>query len=449
MNRILLALGLAAVFLLYACGESHLAEETSPIRTFVVVVPEKYTGDLENYPLQSSVFLDQNQTVKMYLGAIKDGVQSFGDEASSYFKGTLWNIDGIEFTSSNFRYTFKEAGRKEGFLRLVDYWNDTILHEFEILVNEPHHISIVFPYDGYNQANPVNIESIPLRWNLTGIDEWEDASCEIFASSNSDSLWVEPLTTVDCTSEVYLRGSLVGGDLVYTADSSFSFYWGVKATIYSEYTGPVAAYSPIARFSTKILDTLSRVKIPFTYRSYYDFESPKTEVTLIASNGDTLNTFSSQDVYDIFVAKVEPQSNLKIKIQSINRSDYAPESLIVDIPPNTVVDLDAIILQDKIKPQVAPYKNDSISLFSPISFYVYDDGSGIDEKSLAVVVDRDTVSHKFKSPLLSFSSPCINNCKIQILGYDGARNSLPNVYWNMVTIDGKTSLQGPFVNGGN
>ena len=304
VNKILFVLYLLASLLFIACGESHLAEAQEPLRSFAVIVPEKYAGNIDNYPIQSQIYIEQNQTLKFYLATIKDGIQNFGEDAYPYFKNVLWDIDGDNSNLPTIKHSFKRTGLVTGSLRLVDLWDDTTTHQFEFLVNTPQTISIDFPYDGYNQVNPLNNQSLPLRWSITGIDPWEQASCEIFASREKKEVWNSPIAKVDCFDKVTLRGSLVGIDLAETYDSSFSFYWAVKSTVSSLYASPVNDSTNIARFSTKILDTLSQIQISFRYLHYHASEIPKTKISVIAFNGDTLSTqysFKKQDSYFLFL----------------------------------------------------------------------------------------------------------------------------------------------------
>ncbi len=449
MNKILLALGLLISILLCSCGDSHLAKEAPLYKPFVVIVPEKYSGNLESFPVLSSIYVEKDQAFKMYLGLIHGDKQYFGDEASVFLKKILWDIDGEKTSSPSFKYTFDEAGQKKASLTIVDLWNDTVHQEFNFFVNAPNSIAIDFPSNGYNQVNPANNQSLPLRWIMSGIDDWESAECEVFVNSQLDSLWVKPFAQLDCFDELSIYGTLLGSRVIYARDSSFTFYWAVRATIQSEFAGTSYDTTEIAKFSTKILGTVSTIKIPFVYDKYRDFEISQTEISLIAANGDTLSKTVENFSNSIVIRKILPQSGVKIFVRSLNRSDYAPESLMVDIPENTVLELPPIHLKDKIKPQVAFHQIVS-SKSKIIEFNVYDDGSGLNEDKLFVVINEDTVSYDFTIPTLQITlQDCSRGCKVNIYGEDYAGNSLPSIFWNIRNVSTVYDIKGPFISEGN
>ena len=299
------AFALLLSVLLCSCGDSHLAKETTPYRPFVVIVPDRYSGDLEQIPILSAIYAEKNQSLKMYVGLIGGDKQYFGDDASIFLKNILWDIDGKKINLPSFKYTLERSGQIKGSLRIVDLWDDTVHQEFDFFVNEPNAIAIDFPYDGYNQVHPLNLQSLPLRWTVSGIDPWETATCDIFAYTQKDSLWDHPIVTVDCFDKASISGSLVGSDLVLTRDSSFTFYWAVRAAFHSEYS--VTTYDT-TEIATKTLDSLSTIKIPFTYDNLLYNEVPRTQVSIIAANGDTLSSANFFDLEQTVVKKMHAQS---------------------------------------------------------------------------------------------------------------------------------------------
>lgn len=445
MNKVLLALGLLVSILLCSCGDSHLANEANLYRSFVVIVPEKYSGNLESVPLQNAIYVEKGQTFKMYLGLIHGNAQYFGNDALVYVKNVLWDIDGKKVNQANFKYTFESAGQKHASIQIVDLWDDTVHKDIDFYVNAPNDIAIDFPYDGYNQVNPANTESLPLRWSLSGIDDWETADCEIYVSPQPDNIFENTIAHVDCFDEVSIHGTLLGSKIIYAQDSSFTFYWAVRATINSEFVGTTYDTTEIARFSTKVLDTLSTVKFSYEYDRYMYNEITNTQISFIAANGDTLASFIENFDGNVIEQKIRPQSEVKIVVKSLNRSDYAPESLMVDIPEGTVLDLGEIHLKDVIAPQID--FSDIINKQSKlVEFHLYDDGTGINQNNLSVYINGDKVESAYIEPNLQFTLPdCSKECKVYISAKDYVDNSLPPVYWTIRNVSTVYDVKGPFL----
>ena len=322
---------------------------------------------------------------------------------------------------------------------------------FKIYVNTPNAISLEFPYNGYNQADPSEDQALPLRWNVSGIDPWETARCEVYLSYDPDSVWVSPLGAIDCNSEGSLMGSLVedfdtvAQEEIDLYDSSFTLYWGTKMLVTSESGRQYRDSTEIFHFSTKILNETSTIKIPLIYDRYRDNSILQTVAYLIANNGDTLETLSGDRISNTMVAKVEPQLGLKILVKESYRKEYASESLIVDVPAYTVLTTDTIVLKDNVSPQIAAY-HDTIGVAEDVEFLLFDDGSGINESRLSVIVDFDTIQPNYSNPVLSFHTRCFGRCKIEFLGEDNARNKFPDVHWYIENTSSYRVITGPFPN---
>lgn len=453
MNKFQYILLCALAFLLGSCGDDHLVDKNTPkLSQYVYVAPDGFNGEVSKYyqPVDE-LYVEQGQSVKFFAG-FSSGYGIFTDESlQRYYNGLLWKIGDNSFNLNSFRYTFLTSGEFDGSLETTDYYGDTLRSTFKVYVNAPNSITLDFPYNGYNQADPSDDQALPLRWSVTGIDPWETATCHVFISYNPDSVWNSPLGSTDCNSEAILRGSLVESydsllqQAISLYDSSFTLYWGIKMRVKSESGREYRDSTDIFHFSTRILNKTSTLKIPIVYERYRDNSILQTVAYLISSNGDTLETLTNSDRSNTLVAKVEPQIGLKVLLTEQYRKEYASESLIVDIPAYTVLTLDTIVLKDVIPPQISTFR-DTVSRSDYIYFFLYDDGSGINANQLQVVVDFDTMQVDYQSPYLSFYTRCPSKCKVEISGEDYARNKLPNVHW---FIENKYSYQyisGPFPN---
>ena len=453
MNKFLYILLCTLPLLLASCGDEHLVDKNySKLSQYVYVAPDGFNGEVSKYyePIEE-LYVEQGQSVKFFAG-YSNGHGVFTDETlQRYYNGLLWKIGDNAFNLNSFRYTFNTSGEFDCSLETTDLFGDTLRNNFKVYVNAPNSISLDFPYNGYNQAEPSDDQNLPLRWSVTGIDPWESARCQVFISYDQDSVWESPLGTTDCKSEATLRGSLVESydsllqQAISLYDSSFTLYWGIKMRVRSESGREYRDSTDIFHFSTKILNKTSTLKIPVVYERYRDNSILQTVVYLIANNGDTLQTITNSDRSNTLVAKVEPQIGLKVLLTENYRKEYTSESLIVDIPAYTELTLDTIVLKDVIPPQISAYR-DSIRFSDNIYFFLYDDGSGINVNQLKVLVDFDTMQVNYQAPYLSFYTRCPNKCKIEISGEDYARNRLPNVYWFIENKYTYQYISGPFPN---
>ena len=445
MNKFL-STSLAALFLVLAgCGDEHLVDnEANVLKQYVFAGPDGFNGNISNYydPVDE-LYVEQGQSLKFYAG-FSTGALIYTDETlQPYYSGLLWRIGENTFNLNSFRYTFTEPGIYDGSLETVDTFGDTLRTNFKVYVNTPNSISLDFPYNGYNQADPSEDQSLPLRWTVSGIDPWETARCEVYLSYTLDYVWDTPLGAIDCNSDGSLMGSLVEDADLY--DSSFTLYWGTKMIVTSKSGRVYRDSTEIFHFSTKILNETSTIKIPLTYDRYRDNSILQTEVYLIANNGDTLETLTNDRISNTLVAKVEPQLGLKILLKETYRKEYASESLFVDVPAYTVLTTDTVVFKDNTAPQLAAYY-DTIGISEEIKFLLYDDGSGINESKIKVVVDFDTIQPTYNNPELSFSTRCFGKCKIEFLGEDNARNKFPDVHWYIENKSSYRVITGPFPN---
>ena len=453
MNRQILFIPLLATLFLSACGDEHLASESgNNLQQYVYAVPEGYTGDIvNNNDALGDLYLEQGQTVRFY-AAYGLGKVIFTDETlQQYYGGCSWSIGNDNFNLSNFRYTFNKPGDFSGTLETVDLYGDTLHNDFRVHVNTPNGITLLFPYNGYNQAEPTADQQLPLRWSVQGHDPWETSSCQIFISNDPDSVWESPVGRVDCNEELSLGGSLLGqidpdSAAILTRDSSFTLYWGIALLTQSVSGRVYLDTSEIFHFSTKIQNDSSTLKIPVAYSRFRSNAYLESNVYLISADGDTLEKHTSEERAYTVTTKVKAQSRLKILVKETLRKEYAAESIMVDIPANTVQMLDTIFLTDKITPQVAPFL-DTISPADSIQYLVYDDGSGINEAKLFVLVDGDTIPSDYRSPTLLFKIKCRLNCKVEILGEDNAHNPLPQEHWYIENKSSYYTITGPYSGG--
>ena len=439
----------ATAFTLFACGD-HLPDEDSPVlEQYVYASASMYSSNTPDfYTPVSDLYVEQGQALYFYAGhSIGDGI--YTDESlQPYYNSLLWKIGDDAYNINSFRYTFNTPGEFEGSLETTDLHEDTLRNTFRIHVNTPNAIALRFPYNGYNQADPSDNQELPLRWEISGIDPWETPRCQVYISYKADSVWYAPMGNVDCFDETILSGSLIQSydeemNLISPYDSSFTLYWGVKLLVTSENGRQYSDSTEVFHFSTKILNNKSTIKIPIVYDRYRDFGLLSTQITIVSAKGDTLQKLFNENSSNTLSVKVAPQTGLTIYLQEKLRQEYISEVRTVDIPSHTVLTLDTITLKDHTPPQISPADN-TFDISDSIWFLIYDDGSGLNPSKLRVVQNLDTIEHNYRPPYLSFRSNCHENCRIQIIGEDFTRNSIPDSYWLIENKRSHFLVQGPF-----
>ncbi|MCQ2103342.1 MAG: hypothetical protein MJY98_08985 [Fibrobacter sp.] len=433
----LLVISFAIVAMLVACGDSSLVSEQniSHLEQQVLVThgggtpaPQHAVGD--------SIFLEKNQTYTFYAGHLIDGNLQVSSE-NSFYSSILWDIDGQYYNIKSISLSFEEAGAKQGFLETVDYLGDTLRTPFTILVNEPSGISLTVPYNGYNQVERDNA-GVQLKWNITGVDPWESSICTVYASDDPDSVWTNAIGNVDC-----FKGTTIGG-VVDTASISNTIYWGVSLYVKNSSGKTYTSASKVFHFSTKIPESdFSYLTIPFNYNQLSRDRQVQTEIQIVAPSGDTLHTVSNTNRTGEITVPLAPQSGIIIYATEKVQSEYKTKSDTIDIPKNTLVQLDTLQFFDKVPPQAAP--SDSAYAYGDlIYFYAYDDGAGVSRSKLHVIMGRDTLTHVYEEPYLIFEAPCKHSCELQIVGEDNARNPFPKQHWRLEHVQDFLYIKGPY-----
>jgi len=429
---------------LSSCGENFYNDKLPvTLSQNVYMLPDGYNGSIDHsgiYPIQGAT-VEKGQSVRFMAVHTLNGENLTSDVAANIYKSILWEIDGEYFNLSSFRYTFKKAGLIEGKLYTVDEYDDILVNDFSIRVNTPEEFTLDYPYDGYNLAEPSKATDLPFRWTLTGIDEWEDSECEVFLSTQPESLYVSRIATMDCQENANLWGPIVGDSaMLYKMGidlrkESFTFYWTVKYTIISDGDRRTPAYSPVYHFTTKYLnDSLSTLRVPIYYKNFglEDISEPfKTIAYVVSASGDTLKTYTGTQPQQEILYNLPSQNGVKIYFKELSKKDYKADPIQVDLLPGAVVETAPVYFVDQVPPQVAPVRT-TFSRSSDIEFYFYDDGSGIQPGTMQLNInDIPLLSEWSDSLLIAGSYTCGSQCYITIKGNDFAGNILPETNWYM------------------
>lgn len=455
MNKLLLILIIVASFLC-SCGSDYYAKEASSFDVCLFVTPDRYSGEVAPYfSPKKEIYAEQNQSLKVYAGLKFDDKTIVGDSIYNYVESIRWNINGKTYNIPNFRLTFNETGHTQGYLAIVDSWGDTSRQDFDIYVNTPNKISLVAPYNGYNQVEPLDKDmELPMRWELSGLDEWEHATCEVYLSQYSEDIWssFNIIGTTDCHNNAILTGQLFSDTLSSLYNSSQTFYWTVKAFITSDLSFSEDITSELFHFSTKPLNpNFSSVVIPFTLSNYHGTSKVQTSFDFVNGAGDTIAHSTSDKSSGTITIPLLPQSAVTVYVRENNRKEYSADSIKLDIPQRTVISLNTVTLKDKVKPQIAP-----VSSVFPVNsdneanivFNIYDDGSGFNSSKLQIQKSNNTITFAtYEEPFCRFKIEVQDRIRFQIQGEDFAKNSLPDVYWEAARIKDSLYIYGPYLSG--
>ena len=454
MTRIIFLFLVALIF--SACDYAYYDESgDSILRQNVYIVPETFSGDASSiYPMQSTV-VELGHSVKFIAGYTINGELSFHDSTARYYTNVLWDIDGEYFNINTFRYTFNKAGVISGSLRTVDLYGDTLVSPLVIYVNTPESITLESPYDGFNQVIPDKAKDYAFRWNMTGIDEWETAKCQFFISTDSTSLWDSSFSEVDCDSHVNLWGPFTEDSLTLAQmgidlrKTYYTFYWGVRYTVYLAGAKRQTENSGIFHFTTKFLDPQKAVVyVPVRYEGLYHIDSVNTKITAVSALGDTLFEGRNTSPKHTFILDLPPQSDITLYLEETSRKDFAGDTLHIDVPAGAVLNIAEVVFTDKEPPQVALLK-DTFGKGESIQFILYDDGSGINLNSLAAYANGVKISCETRTDTLFVNTMQLNGTadKLQIHAEDAAKNSIANFYWlSSRQKNGTLTVTGPFLN---
>ena len=413
------------------------------------VVPDRYSGLPYNYSQPTSIiYLDTNESVKFWASYSLDGVYIPTEEAEVHFINHDWTIEGEEYNISPLRIKFNTPGYRQATLQTVDLLYDTLRDTLHIYVNTPLSINSVAPVDGFNQVSPINTE-IELRWEISGIDDWEKSRCFVYASFHGDSVWYNNLGKVECSEGTRLVGSFLSDSLYKyiqkhpEADTSVTIFWGIKAILYTDDGFEERDSTDIFHFTSLYLHGDSaRIVIPVTHEGLPYSKSVFTKVVLTSSNGDTLDILTSKTPTTTFSVSVPAQTGINIDISEQSKKEYQSQHLTVTATPKAKTVVDTVRMKDIIQPQVA-LLSQPINSYDSIAFYALDQGSGINPNRIHVIMDYDTLDFDYDEPFIKFKNNCIGNCSVRISVEDFARNTSPKIYWKINNRD-SLKISGPY-----
>ncbi len=443
---------------LCSCGDDSRFEAGSVpvIGQYIYMLPERSYGEPYNYGFPSKrYYLDTGEVIKFAAAYSLGDVFITSDEADLYILGKNWDVDGNNFNLTSFRYSFEKAGRHLVILQSTDLAGDTITDTAEVYVNTPISVTITSPENGNNLVDPHSKEGVDLKWVVQGTDEWETASCGIFASLNKDDVWESLQATGACNKNGHISGPLFPQAL---GDSSVTVYWGIAAINSTNDGFSEEKKTPIYHFTTKFVGSDSaRITIPIYYDNLWGYDRVNTQITVVNSSQDTIGTYNSTLAETSFDIRVLPQSGLHIYLEETMKTDFqsSPYSneftrtanIEMNVTAPSLYTTDTVVFYDKTPPVVTPLQN----VFSPkdkLAFYILDNGSAVNPSHISVITDFDTLAYTFEPPIVTFENPCAVSCNVKIIARDYSRNETHNIYWHVDNSADSASISGPFLERG-
>lgn len=438
---------LLIVMFLFACGDDSLIEvsDTPKIETHIFVVPESFSNDVfKYYSSKDTVEVDVNQKIK-FIAALSVNGMLENIEASKAFDNVemQWTIGQEKTSKVTVPYTYTKPSIHTIYLEAKDLFGDSTRDSVVVLVNTPASIALKSPYDKYNLVDPENEDGLELQWDANGIDEWEKASCTVYISYEKENVWNNSLGTIPCEQGATLAGPLISPD--DSKDYSYTFYWGVTMNTHSNIGTTEQVSSEIFSFTTTFPNKKkSKLIIPVLLKSHHNNTPSLLEINILNNIGNTIATLHGNGMdRETFEKKIDPQSNVKIVVCDMGTTEYGCDSVIVDALPQATTFLDTIKLFDRTRPGLAPLKT-KISPTDSISFLALDNGSGIDQSSIKVLIDQKILDVNFEDDILTFPNTCKSSCEISIELEDFAGNKNANLFWKISTKKKSAIIEGPF-----
>ena len=450
-----LSIAFSAAFLLplVSCSDAEIhASDIPEITQSIFVVPESYVGEpykSSQYQASDKFFVNINEKLRICGIYSVNGEYIPTDKATPYYNTHKWIIDKDEAGASSIYHSFDKAGIHEVSFETVDHLGDTLRTNATIYVNTPTKVTLQSPANNYNQVDGDNENGLELSWGISGIDPWETSYCTIYASYNLYTIWESSLGNIDCSSTVNLIGQLDAdinekGDTIKHTSETSTIYWGVRATTKSEKGYTEQTYSDVFSFSTKLKnDGTAILEVPIACQFSPYSDKSKLVGAIISAAGDTLSKFSESKASLVIKESLQPQSNLKIVVCDVNRTEYGCDSMRVDLAPSTKNVTDTLFLHDNVKPNMVPVSTD-FQTDSPIKFFIFDNGSGVNVSKIQAVQNSDTLLTKYENNIISIENSCAKECNLTIYAEDYARNKAPDTYWKIRVNGSVTQVSGPF-----
>lgn len=285
-------------------------------------------------------------------------------------KQYYWTIDGTNFASE---YSFKKSINIPGVHQIafvfIDFFGDTLSDTLTITVASPPIIDTekCIPATGTQTLDPDS--TIRFAWRFNDPDSlWDTFFHFVLQDSDKDTLIDTLLETAHFTSRP-------------------------KLSPLQKYTWSVSAFNEFHQQSKENLTasffTSGRKgenAVRGLVRSSSDQENQKFKAVLLDSLLQPLDTFNLSG---------NPSAELNINplakgkytlITSIDRAyDFKSDTVHFSLDANQVLELDSIILTDKIPPRIqAIPQSDSLDIQDTLRFYIYDWGGDISPSKISV-----------------------------------------------------------------
>jgi len=433
---------------LCSCGDDALfnKEDLASIKTYIYVVSDRSSGEpYERTSYSKNIYVSTNETIKFWSVYAVNGTFIATEDAEEYVQERSWDIDGQYYNFAYVRYAYSSPGKKNVILTSTDFLNDSVSDTISVYVNTPVSIELNQPENGYNQVDPESKDGIKFTWDIEGIDEWETGVCYVYVSLSENDVWDNPLGYTQCDDYPQIEGPLFPD---IPMDSSVTVYWGVIVSNYTEDGLIERDTSKIFHFSTTFPGTkLAKVSIPLYYVDAYDLGDLHTKITVIDEFGNAIDTFYNTSADTTFVYWTESKEQLTFVIEEEKYKEYNGESISLSVPASTEINTEPIVFTDQTAPQIG-LVNNSFASSDSIRFVVMDNGSGINKKTMSVVVARDSLKYAYHDNVIAFKNNCPFTCYASIGVQDNAQNTSPVVYWKIDPQLDSVYVSGPYLKEG-
>ena len=294
-------------------------------------------------------------------------------------KQYYWTIDGKSFASE---YSFKKSidtpGEHKVAFIFVDFFGDTLSDTLSITVATPPTVDTEHFIPANKTQNIATDTAINFAWNI----------------NDPDSLW-----------EVYSHFILKNSENKVLVDTIlqqayFTYLKGLAPL--QKYTWTVTAYNEFNQKSNEVLSSTfytdginGESSIRGSLGTSAEQGAFNFKVLLLDKSLDTLKSITTSKLNTAdFDIKPLAKGRYNLIVTTDQESDFTPRLFQLDLNEGEVLELDSIILQDEIPPQIyGRWNRDTIDIADTLIFIVVDHGGELTTSKIHVYFENDYINN--------------------------------------------------------
>lgn len=289
----------------------------------------------------------------------------------------FWTIDGANFASE---YSFKKSIDIPGIHKIafvfVDFFGDTLSDTLSVTVATPPIMDTEHFIPANKTQNIPADTAINFAWNIIDPDSLWELSSHFTLLNSEKEILVD--TILHQGHYTYLKGLAPLQKYIWSVTAYNEFDQKSNETLVSSfYTNGINGESSISG----TISTSAEL-------GQYNFK-----IFLLNQELDTLKTIKTAKLNTAeFDIKPLSQGPYKLIVSTDQESDFQSKTIQFNLKANEVLEMDSIILQDKIPPRIEPpWNRDTITISDTLHFIVADLGGDISPSKISVFFENDYI----------------------------------------------------------